>query len=116
MSDWTDVATLDQLWEGDVLEVTVGADAILLAHLPGGELRAYQGVCPHAEFALAAGELDEAGVLTCAGHSWEFDLRTGKGVNPSDCQLYEFPVRLTGDQISVRVPADGRPHYNRCRQ
>lgn len=114
MSDWTSVATLDELWEGDIAEVTVGSDVILLVHLPGSQLRAYQGVCPHAEYPLASGELDGA-VLTCAGHLWEFDLSTGMGVNPSNCRLYEYPVRLSGDQVCVTIPDDGKPHYNRCR-
>lgn len=111
---WTAVASLDDLWEGDLAEVSAGADVILLAHLAGGEVRAYQGICPHSEYPLANGDLD-GDVLTCAGHMWEFDLRTGKGINPSGCQLYEFPVRLSGDQVCVLVPPDGRPHYNRWR-
>lgn len=114
MSEWTAVVTLDDLWEGDILEITVGSDVILLAHLPGGDVRAYQGNCPHSEYSLANGEL-HGDVLTCAGHLWEFDVRTGKGLNPPDCQLYSYPVRVAGDQVSVSVPADGRPHYNRCR-
>jgi toluene monooxygenase system ferredoxin subunit len=114
MSDWTGVATLDELWEGDIAQVKVGSDVILLAHLPGSQVRAYQGVCPHAGYPLASGELDGA-VLTCAGHLWEFDLSTGRGVNPSNCQLYEYPVRLSGDQVCISIPEDGKPHYNRCR-
>jgi toluene monooxygenase system ferredoxin subunit len=114
-SEWADVATLDDLWEGDILEVTTGPDVVLLVHLAGGELRAYQGVCPHSEFPLAMGDFD-GDVLTCAGHGWEFNLRTGHGVNPADCLLYRFDVKLTGEQVSVCVPADDRPHYNRCRQ
>ncbi|MEV0387612.1 Rieske 2Fe-2S domain-containing protein [Nonomuraea sp. NPDC050643] len=111
---WTGVATLDELWEGDIAEVSVGGDPVLLAHLPGGGLRAYQGRCPHSEYPLAEGDLDGQ-VLTCAAHGWEFDLATGQGRNPDTCHLYAFPVRLEGERIYVAVPADGRPHHNRCR-
>jgi toluene monooxygenase system ferredoxin subunit len=114
MSDWIGVATLDELWEGDIAEVTVGPDVILLAHLPGSQIRAYQGICPHAEYPLASGDLDGS-VLTCAGHLWEFDLSTGTGVNPPGCRLYEYPVQLSGDQVCISVPDDGKPHFNRCR-
>ncbi len=102
MSEWTDVATLDELWEGDIRAVTVGAELILLAHLPGGQVRAYQGECPHSRFPLASGEL-AGDVLTCAGHGWEFDLRTGQGVNPANCSLQAFPIRVVGEQISVSI-------------
>ncbi|RKS78707.1 toluene monooxygenase system ferredoxin subunit [Actinomadura pelletieri DSM 43383] len=111
---WHAVASLDDLWEGDVIEVAAGADTVLLACLPGGEVRAYQGVCPHSEYSLAKGDLD-GDVLTCAAHLWEFDLRTGRSVNPEGCRLYEYPVRVRGDRITVSVPDDGHRHYHRCR-
>lgn len=113
-SRWTRVATLDDLWEGDLAEVTVAGDPVLLVHLPGGELRAYQGRCPHSDYPLAEGDLD-GGVLTCAAHGWEFDLTTGRGRNPDTCLLYAFPIRLDGERIDVAVPDDGRRHHNRCR-
>lgn len=114
VASWTEVAALDDLWEGDILEVTVGPDVILLAHLPGGAMTAFQGVCPHSQYPLASGDLDGE-VLTCAGHGWEFDLSTGRGVNPDNCQLYRYPIRVERERIAVSIPADGRPHYNRCR-
>lgn len=40
-SVWTPVATLDDLWEGEVAEFEVGDRPILLAHLRSGEIRAY---------------------------------------------------------------------------
>ncbi|BBW99598.1 (2Fe-2S)-binding protein [Mycolicibacterium moriokaense] len=99
---WTPVATLDDLWEGEVAEFYVGDRPILLAHLRSGDIRAYDGVCPHAGFPLADGEV-EGDVLTCSAHSWEFDLDTGTGVNPTNCQLISHPVRLEGDQITVSL-------------
>jgi toluene monooxygenase system ferredoxin subunit len=83
-------------------------------HLPGSRIRACQGVCPHAEYPLAGGELDGA-VLTCAGRLRESGLCAGMGVSPSNCQLCEYPVRLSGDQVWIGIPEDGKPHYNRCR-
>jgi len=50
----------------------------------------------------------------CAGHSWEFDLRRGEGINPKGCQLFEFDVRVCEGAIEVAIPQDGRRHYNRC--
>jgi toluene monooxygenase system ferredoxin subunit len=44
-----------------------------------------------------------AGVLPCPAHSWEFDLESGAGVNPSTCTLNRHQVRLDGDRIAISL-------------
>lgn len=51
----TDAASL---WEGEVLDVEVGGQPVMIVHLLGGDLRAYQGMCPHQEIPMAAGVFD----------------------------------------------------------
>jgi toluene monooxygenase system ferredoxin subunit len=102
---WSKVATLDDLWEGETLDVQVGDQLILLVHLTGGEIRAYQGDCPHQRTALADGHLD-GHVLTCAAHLWQFDLSTGQGVNPQGCRLDCYQVKVEDETISVGIPQD----------
>ena len=109
---WVDVAAADDLWEGDVLGVDVEGASVLLVSLAGGDLRAYQGRCPHQEQPLADGDVDDD-VLTCAGHLWEFDLRSGDGVNPAACRLAAYEVRRSEDRLLVGVPAGGLAH-RRC--
>lgn len=103
---WTPVATVDELWEGEIGEFYVGDRPILLAHLRNGEIRAYDGLCPHASFPLADGDVKD-GVLTCAAHSWEFDLTTGAGVNPDNCRLHSHSVRREGDRIVISLNEEG---------
>ena len=111
---WVSAASVDELWEGDVLDVEVADEQVLLVHLDGGDIKAYQGMCPHQEVLLADGTWDpDTNVLICPGHSWEFDLATGKGLNPAGCQLFEFAVQKVSDEILVGVPNDGRRHHNR---
>lgn len=111
---WIEVATLDDLWEGDFLDVEVEGETVLLVHLPGGTIKAYQGICPHQEIALADGDFDfESGILTCSAHQWQFELATGQGVNPSDCRLYEYPVKVEDEKIFIGW-IEGERHYNRC--
>ncbi len=111
---WFDAVEVDDLWEGDILDLEVGGEQVLLVHLSGGEIKAFQGVCPHQEILLANGKWDEdSGVLVCGGHNWEFDLRTGTGINPAGCRLYEYPVQVSGDKIQVGIPQDGKSHYIR---
>ena len=102
---WTPVASVDELWEGEIGEFYVGDRPILLAHLRSGEIRAYHGTCPHAGFPLADGEVVDD-VLTCSAHSWEFDLATGAGVNPDNCRLRSYHVRREENQIAVLLGDD----------
>jgi len=111
---WINAACTDDLWEGDVLDVEVADEQVLLVHLDGGGIKAYQGMCPHQEVLLADGSWDpDTGVLVCPGHSWEFDLATGKGLNPAGCQLFEFAVQVVSDEIRIGMPDDGQRHHNR---
>jgi toluene monooxygenase system ferredoxin subunit len=98
--EWIAVATLDDLWEGEMTDVRVGDDLILLVHLPGCDIRAYQGYCPHQKTALADGKMDGC-ILTCAAHSWQFDLSTGEGVNPTSCRLDRYDIKIEDAAISV---------------
>ncbi|MET8249321.1 Rieske 2Fe-2S domain-containing protein [Streptomyces sp. NPDC005202] len=111
---WVSAVEREKLWEGDILDVEVDDEQVLLVHLTGGDVKAYQGMCPHQEVLLADGKWDEdSAVLLCGGHNWEFDMKTGAGLNPTGCRLYEYPVRVTEDRIQVGIPQDGRRHHNR---
>ncbi len=92
----------DELWEGEMLEVEVGDHTVLLVRLDGGDVRAYQGNCPHQAFQLSEGTF-EGGVLMCPAHQWTFDAASGQGVNPGNCRLAVYPVRIDGDDVMVEV-------------
>lgn len=94
--------SLDDLWEGEMTEVHVGGQRVLLVWPPGGEPRAYQAVCPHQDIPLAKGTL-EARVITCRAHRWTFDAGSGKGINPPTCRLAEYPVKVESDAVYVSV-------------
>lgn len=115
--EWTAVATLDDLWEGEMTEAHVGDDVILLAHLNGGEIRAYQGHCPHQKTALADGKLD-GHILTCAAHLWQFNLLTGEGVNPKGCQLCRYQAKIQDATIFVGIvrAEHGESRWKACGQ
>jgi len=98
---WVAVAMLDDLWEGEVLGVRVCTVDVVLCNVEG-ELVAYEDRCPHLATPLSNGSLDPP-VLTCVAHEWEFDVRTGHGVNPTTACLRRFPVRTDGDTILVDI-------------
>lgn len=94
--------TLDEVWEGEMHEADVGGQVVLLVGLQGGEVRAFQGMCPHQDIPLCEGRFDGR-VLMCRAHQWTFDARTGAGINPGDCRLAEYPVKVEGDDVLVDV-------------
>jgi toluene monooxygenase system ferredoxin subunit len=96
------VCTLDDVWEGELLEVKLAEHVIVLVGLEGGAVRAFQGRCPHQHIPLSEGTFD-GHVLTCRAHQWTFDARTGKGINPGRCSLAEYPVEIEGDEVRIEV-------------
>jgi nitrite reductase/ring-hydroxylating ferredoxin subunit len=80
-SNFTAIAGEDDLWDGEMESYDLDGREILLVRLDG-EYHAYDGTCPHKSTALITGTL-EGNLLTCGAHEWEFDARTGQGVNPT---------------------------------
>ena len=109
---WVEVGTLDDLWEGQMMGAEVDGQEVLLVHLPGGHVSAFQGVCPHQETLLEDGDL-EGEVLVCGAHLWQFDARSGDGVNPDGARLYRYDVKVEDETIYVGVPADDERRYYR---
>lgn len=101
VSGWRCVGTLDDVWEGEMRSVNLGVVDVVLCNVDG-ELVAYEDRCPHLANPLSAGVLRDR-VLTCAAHEWEFDARTGDGVNPKSACLHRYPVQIEGDRIFVDV-------------
>lgn len=97
---FTKVCTVDDLWEGEMGAYTVNDHEILLVCADGGAIKAFQGVCPHQDIPLAEGRFDGK-KLICQAHLWQFDAGTGKGINPDDCALAEYPVKVEGEDILV---------------
>ena len=92
---------VDELWAGELLARRVGGRPVLLARL-GEEVLAYEDRCAHLGVALSAGRLCGER-LVCSAHEWEFDLASGRGVNPAGICLRRFPVRLEDGHILVDV-------------
>lgn len=96
------VCDADALWENELAEFNVDGHEIILVRRIGGDYVAFQALCPHQDIPLVEGAFED-GVITCRAHLWQFDGSTGAGVNPADCRLAQYPVKIEGEKVCVSV-------------
>jgi toluene monooxygenase system ferredoxin subunit len=96
-------ATLDELWDGEMIPLEIGGQVVLLVKVEG-DIRAFADSCPHLRTRLSRGSL-RRNVLTCSTHGWEFDVKTGKGINPGTACLEGFAVKVEDRDILVDIEA-----------
>ncbi len=96
---WQVVMPADDLWEGELTGVRLGAKNIVLLNA-GGEILAFEDRCPHLGFQLSQGNLDRC-TLTCANHQWEFDALTGQGTNPGNLAAFADEEVLGFDGVFI---------------
>ncbi|MZR29637.1 Rieske 2Fe-2S domain-containing protein [Sneathiella sp. DP05] len=87
----------------DVFEVD--GQEVLIVHVEGGEIRAYDPVCPHQDHPLIEGEFENC-ILTCSAHLWQFNAISGKGVNPEGVSLNAYPAKVENDHVYAVLPAN----------
>jgi len=97
----TEVGVLDELWAGELVGAVVDGVPVLLVRIDD-TVHAYEDRCAHLGVRLSEGELAGT-VLTCRAHHWQYDIVTGRGVNPRDTCLSRFPVEIHGGSIFVDV-------------
>lgn len=94
------LCSLDDIWEGEMESFEVNGREILVVWPSGGEIRAFQAVCPHQDIPLVEGKFDGKTII-CRAHQWMFDCQSGVGINPSDCRLAQYPVKIEGEDVLV---------------
>jgi toluene monooxygenase system ferredoxin subunit len=73
---------------------------VLVVRDSSGTLRAMDGTCPHEDFPLIQGMLDDD-VVVCANHSWCFDATTGKCLNSPGHALEQYALKVEGGEVFV---------------
>jgi toluene monooxygenase system ferredoxin subunit len=96
------LCNLDDVWEGEMQAFQIEDHEILVVGLEGGEMKAYQGVCPHQDIALVEGKFDGK-ILICRAHQWVFDAATGIGLNPGDCRLATYPIQIVDNEVFINT-------------
>lgn len=99
-SEYVELTEESALWDGEMEAYDVGDAEVLLVKV-NGQVRAYDGICPHQSYSLVEGDL-EGSVLTCRAHEWQFNVETGESVNPAGERLTRHDLRV-GEDGTVRV-------------
>jgi|SRR6516225_7365194 toluene monooxygenase system ferredoxin subunit len=95
------IAKVDELWSGEMMALECEGQPVLLVNLDG-TIRAYADYCPHLRTRMSEGSLVE-NVLVCSAHGWQFDARTGAGINPRTACLKSFAVQLENGDILLDI-------------
>lgn len=110
--EFVDLCGADELWDDEMESYDVGDAEVLLVKVHG-QIRAYDGLCPHQSTPLIEGRFED-GVITCRSHEWQFDALTGEGVNPRDTCLHRHDVRVVDGviQVHLNAPSAARHHHH----
>ena len=101
-SEWIEVASLDELKPGALMQVEAGGVKAVLANVDG-TVCALKDRCSHADFPLSDGEL-EGGTLKCQHHGAKFDMCSGRALQlPAVRPVEAIEVRVEGDQVFLRT-------------
>jgi len=101
MSDFTTVARVGDIPEGQAVAFVVGGRMVAVFHHEG-RYHAIDDTCPHMGASLAAGYVAD-GVVTCPWHAWRFKISDGTWCDNPKIAVDAFDVRIEGDEIQVRV-------------
>lgn len=100
--DWIRVAPLEELPPGAATGVETDFGYVGVYNVDG-QLHAIDDLCPHVAERLNQGHLDGC-IVTCPGHGWRFDVRTGKSPDYDGIQVKSYDVTVL-DGIVYLVPA-----------
>lgn len=100
MSDWVDVARVEDFPPGTVRPVDVDGRPLAVFNV-NGHFHAIEDMCTHEAQALSDGDV-EGGVVVCPLHGARFSILTGEALTPP---AYEpvpiFPVRIEDGMVQV---------------
>ena len=105
MTDWVRVGAVDDIKPGDVIQVEVDDEPVVVANT-GSEFLATTDICSHEYVLLHDGWL-EGETIECPQHGSKFDMRTGEVLNPPATQpILVYEVKVDGTDVYVRGPME----------
>src|ERR1051326_953208 len=98
------LTSVGDLRNGEMTSVRINGTNVLLLKIDDA-FYAYENRCAHLGIPLSEGEL-EACVLTCRAHEWQYDVCSGKGINPATAGLRRFALKSEDGKLFVDIQKD----------
>lgn len=95
------VARVGEIREGVGFACQVEGRAVAV-FLKNGRYHAFDDRCPHQDFPLSDGSVDNCAV-TCLYHGWRIGLEDGRWEENPGVGVATHPVRVVGDEVQVGV-------------
>lgn len=102
MSKFVTVAKVGSIPDGQGASFTIN-HRIVAVFNSAGKYHAIDDLCPHMGASLAEGHLED-GIVVCPWHAWAFRICDGTWCDNPTVKTDSFEVRITGDEIQVRIP------------
>lgn len=101
MSDWVDVAAVEDFTDGEPIVVDVDDTEVAVFRIDQ-DFYAIEDLCSHEEYILSDGEV-EGDTITCPAHGAKFCIRSGEALTaPAYEPVATFPVRVENGRVQVR--------------
>ena len=103
MSDWTRLASVSDVREGQPFPAELDGNPIALYRIDG-RIHAIDDTCTH-EFATLSDGFLEGRTIECPLHAAQFEIATGRCLcGPAAEDLRTYEVRVDGEDVYVRAP------------
>jgi nitrite reductase (NADH) small subunit len=98
MSDWMDIAALDDVPQRGSRVVKTTAGCVAVFRTGADEVFALNNSCPHKGGPLSEGIVHGASV-TCPLHNWVFSLETGQVQGADNGRVDTYPAKVENGRI-----------------
>ena len=92
---------VEEIADGAIRECDAGKGRKVCVARSGGEFFAFQAKCPHRQLSMCDASIDGA-VVTCLGHLWQWDARSGEPQGFAEESLETYRVQRVDDALYLK--------------
>lgn len=104
MTDWTDIAALDDIPRLGARVLKTDTMDIALFRTADDQVFAIKDACPHKQGPLSQGIVHGTSV-TCPLHNWKIDLASGEALGPDEGCTNTFSVKIDNGRVLLALSA-----------